>query len=126
MFLKQILAIAVGGAIGSICRFITAFKLNQWWGVRFPYGILVVNVIGCLLIGFLGMVLVERIAVSPVVRAGVLIGFLGGFTTFSTFAFDTFNLLEQGNHWVAILNIVASMALCLTATVLGVFLGRSI
>jgi len=126
MFLNQIFAIAVGGAIGSVFRFVTAYKINQLLGVRFPYGILLVNVLGCLLIGFLGILLIDRMAISPVWRAGILIGFLGGFTTFSTFAFDTFNLFEQGDHWVAILNILLSMVLCLLATLLGVFIGRSL
>ncbi len=126
MFLNQILAIAFGGAIGSVFRFVTAYKLNQLLGVRFPYGILLVNIMGCLSIGFLSVLLIERLALPPVWRAGVLIGFLGGFTTFSSFTLDTFTLYEQGDHLMAILNIFASMILCLLATILGVYLGRNL
>lgn len=126
MFLKQILAIAVGGGLGSMLRFVGAYRLNQLLGVRFPYGILIINVAGCLLMGFLSVFLLERMALSPVWRAGILIGFIGGLTTFSSFSFDTFNLYEQGDHLVAILNIFASVILCLSATILGVFLGRNL
>ena len=124
MFLKQIIAIMIGGAIGSASRFWIAHQCNRLWGNRFPYGILLVNVVGCVLIGFLGTLMIERYNVSPIWRAMVLTGFLGGLTTFSAFSFDTFHLFNQGNMMAAILNVLFSLILCLLGTGLGVFLGR--
>jgi CrcB protein len=126
MYLKQIIAIMCGGAIGSALRFISAQKLQQLLGIRFPYGTLFVNVLGSLLIGFLSALLIERLDLSPVWRAAILIGFLGGFTTFSTFSLDTYSLFEQGDHWIAALNIFLSVGLCLIATLSGVLLGRTL
>lgn len=121
-----LLAIAAGGAIGSVLRYLTAIQINRLLGTAFPYGVLVVNVTGCLLVGFLGTLLIERFDVSPLWRLTILVGFLGGYTTMSTFSLDTFNLFEQGEHTMAILNWVGSMILSLLATILGVYLGRNL
>lgn len=126
MFLSQILAIAFGGAVGSAARFVVAYKINQLLDTRFPYGVLVVNVLGCLLMGFLAVLLIERMTISSVWRVAILIGFLGGFTTFSSFTWETFNLFEQGEYLIALFNVLLSMTLCLLATVGGVFLGRGL
>ncbi len=119
-------AVAVGGAIGSMARFLISQKVNQMTGIAFPYGTLIVNVLGCLLIGFLSTVLIERFLVSVVWRAGILIGVLGGFTTFSSFSLDTFKLYEQGSFVAASLNVFLSVILCLSATLLGTYLGRNV
>lgn len=122
----QLLAIAAAGALGSVLRFVMSQGINQWTGIKFPLGTLCVNVLGCLLIGFLSMLFIERLATLPIWRAAILIGFLGGFTTFSSFSLDTFNLFEQGYLAGALLNVVSSLVLCLLATVIGVYLGRSL
>jgi CrcB protein len=122
----QLLTIAVGGALGSVLRFVMSQGINQWTGIKFPYGTLCVNVLGCLLIGFLSILFIERLATSPIWRATVLIGFLGGFTTFSSFSLDTFNLFEQGYWTSALLNVVSSLVLCLLATAIGVYIGRNL
>lgn len=121
-----ILVIAVGGAIGSTLRYLVSSKINQITGINFPYGTLVVNVLGCLLIGFLSAILVERLLVSPVWRAGILIGFLGGFTTFSSFSLDTFKLYEEGAWLAAFMNVSISVILCFFGTMLGMLLGRNL
>jgi CrcB protein len=76
--------------------------------------------------GFLFVLLVERFAESPVMRAGLLIGLLGGFTTFSSFSIETFNLLEQGELARAAINVIGSVVVCLCATWVGVILGRQL
>ncbi len=122
----QAISIAMGGALGALMRFWISTAVYAWLGRQFPWGTLAVNVAGSFLMGLLTMLLLERLVSGPEVRAFLLIGFLGAFTTFSTFSMETFNLLEQGDTTTAILNITVSVVACLTATLLGVWLGRSL
>jgi len=124
--MQQLLAIAGGGAVGASLRYFISQKVHQWLGINFPYGILVVNVLGCLLMGVLAALMIERLDVSPIWRGAILIGFLGGFTTFSSFSIDTIRLYEQGQMLSAGLYVVLSVLLCLSATMFGIVLGRSI
>jgi len=123
---NQVLAIAAGGAAGSVLRFWMSTWVHSFAGRSFPYGTLAVNVLGCLLMGFLFVLLVERMSDNALWRAALLIGVLGGFTTFSSFSIETFNLLEQGDYLKAGINALLSLTLCLGATWAGVILGRQI
>lgn len=120
----QAISIAMGGALGALMRFWLSTAIYAWLGRNFPWGTLGVNVLGSFLMGLLAILLVERMTSLPEVRAFFLIGFLGAFTTFSTFSMETFNLLEQGETLVALTNIFASVLLCILATLSGVLLGR--
>ncbi len=122
----QLLAIGVGGALGALLRYWTSTGVHHLLGRDFPYGTLTVNVLGSLLIGLLSVVMLDRLSVGPEWRAGLLIGLLGAFTTFSTFSLDTLNLIEQGAMFKALLNVTASVVLCLAAVWVGVILGRQI
>jgi fluoride exporter len=124
--MSQVIAIAVGGAFGSVLRYGLSTWVHTLVGRGFPYGTLAVNVLGCLVMGVLFVLLVERMGESAVWRAGLLIGVLGGFTTFSTFSIETFNLIEQGAMAKAAGNMAASLVLCVGATWLGVILARQI
>jgi CrcB protein len=124
--MQQVLAIAVGGAIGSVMRYGLSISVHTVAGRAFPYGTMAVNVLGCLAMGFLFVLFLERFADNAVWRAGVLIGVLGGFTTFSSFSIETFNLLEQGEALKALANVLFSVVLCVGATWLGVVLGRQL
>jgi CrcB protein len=124
--MSQIISIAAGGALGSVLRYGMSTWVYSLAGRGFPYGTLVVNVLGCLAMGVLFVLLVERMGATAVWRAGLLIGMLGGFTTFSTFSIETFNLIEQGDMAKAAGNIVASLILCVCATWLGVILARQL
>ena len=124
--MTQVLAIGIGGAIGSLLRFWMATWVHSFAGRGFPYGTLTVNVLGCLVMGVLFVLFTERFSDNAVLRAGILIGVLGGFTTFSSFSIETFNLIEQGAHLKALANMGVSLALCVGATWLGVILGRQI
>lgn len=124
--MNQVLAIAAGGAAGSVLRFWMSTWVHSFAGRSFPYGTLAVNVLGCLLMGFLFVLLVERMSDNALWRAALLIGVLGGFTTFSSFSIETFNLLEQGDYLKAGINALLSLTLCLGATWAGVILGRQI
>ena len=122
----QILAIAGGGALGSLARFWVSTGTYQLLGRSFPWGTLVVNVSGSFVMGFLFVLFLERLAAAPEWRAAVLVGFLGAFTTFSTFSIETLSLMEEGFLLKALLNVAASVLVCLLACWIGVILGRSL
>ncbi len=124
--MNQVVAVAVGGAAGSVLRFWMSTWVYALVGRAFPYGTLAVNVLGCLAMGFLFVLFVDRLSDNVVWRAGILIGVLGGFTTFSSFSIETFNLMEQGEWLKAAGNAAGSLILCIGATWLGVILGRQL
>jgi len=115
----------VGGALGALARYLLSTKVTEKFGNAFPYGTLSVNVIGSFAMGLLAILLVERFALDPLVKLGVFVGFLGAFTTFSTFSMDTLNLFEQGNNVRAISNMLISVILSIFAVWLGVFAGKA-
>ena len=124
--MNQVLAIAGGGAVGALLRYWVSSGVYLLAGRDFPYGTLVVNVLGSLLMGFLYIWLLERTLGGVAMRAFVLIGLLGAFTTFSTFSMETLNLMEAGHIGRAILNTLMSVVLCIGAAALGVMLARQL
>lgn len=122
----QALAIAAGGAIGALMRYWVSTAMYAWLGRGFPWGTLSVNVLGSFTMGILYILLLERLSSGPEVRAFLLIGFLGAFTTFSTFSIETLNLLENAQIGKALLNAAGSVVICIAAAWLGVALGRQI
>ena len=124
--MQQLLAIAGGGALGAVLRYGVSNSVYRLLGRDFPYGTLAVNILGSLLMGFLFVLFVERMMVSAEWRLGLLVGLLGAFTTFSTFSLETLALFEAGAPLKALLNIMASVVLCLVATWLGMIFGRQI
>jgi CrcB protein len=123
---SQTLAIAAGGAVGALLRFWVSNGIYAVLGRGFPYGTLVVNVLGSLAMGALYVLFLERMTVSPELRAALLIGLLGAFTTFSTFSIETMNLIEQADYMKAGLNIVISVLACVAAAWLGMVVGRQL
>lgn len=120
----QLIAIASGGAIGAVARFLVSNQVYAWFGRGFPYGTLVVNVLGSLLMGLLSVWFLERSIADPLWRAAVLVGFLGAFTTFSTFSLETFVLIENGELLRAVVNMLASVSVCVVSVWVGVTLAR--
>ena len=119
------LAVLAGGAFGTGLRyFLSTFIYSMIKGPTFPYANLVINVSGSFVIGVLTELFAERVLVSPIVRVAVLTGILGGYTTFSSFSFETYSLLRDGEMWRAILNAVGSVLLGLIAVWLGVRLAQ--
>ena len=124
--MQQLLYIAAGGALGAVMRYGVSNGVHFLFGRAFPYGTLTVNVLGSLLIGLLYILLIERFSLGPHVRAILIIGFLGAFTTFSTFSLETYNLMENGEFLKAVVNILLSVTLCLVAAWAGIVSGRQI
>lgn len=123
-FPTMLLAIAAGGALGSVARYL----LGAGVGGRapgFPWATLAINVSGSLLLAFLAAVLVAP-AAPPALRAGLTTGFCGGYTTFSTFSHETLALVEQGSHARAAAYVAASVVLSLLAAAAGLALGRTL
>ena len=124
--MARVLAIAAGGAVGAVLRYWVSSGLHALWGRGFPYGTLAVNVLGSFAIGFLFVLFLERMTLSGEWRAGILVGVLGAFTTFSTFSIETLNLLEEGAHLKASLNVVLSVVLCLAGAWFGLLIERTL
>ena len=116
-----VLWVALGGALGSVARFAISGAAVRWLGAGFPYGTLFVNVTGSFTIGLLAALAAAdgRPAMGADARAFLLVGVLGGFTTFSSFSLETLNLARSGALGPAILNVGGSVVLCLGAVALG-------
>ena len=115
------LLIFVGGGLGSVCRYGLASLIQTRAHVGFPVGTLVVNVLGCLIIGLLARAFLNM-QTDVMARAALITGFCGGFTTFSTFSYETMGLISGGEWGKAALYVGASVAACLAGTAIG--LGR--
>jgi CrcB protein len=120
--------IALGSAIGGTARYGCTELATRWLGASFPWGTLIVNVSGSLLIGVLAALTVPdgRLLAVPDVRAFLMIGILGGYTTFSSFSVETLNLARDGEWLFASANIALSVVLCLAAVSLGFATARSL
>lgn len=121
-----LLWISLGGALGSVLRYVIHTRIDQLYGASFPLGILTINIIGSFLMGALAWVFSSQIHWSEAYRAAVLVGLLGGFTTFSTFSNNTLQLFMRGEYVTAGLNIVLSVVLCIIAAGAGLYLAKSI
>lgn len=124
--MKQLLLVGFGGALGSMLRFSVSTALHSLVGRAFPWGTLFVNVTGSFVMGVVYVVLVERVALGPEWRSLLMVGLLGGYTTFSSFSIETLNLIEGGDLAKAAVNVLASVVVCLLAVWAGVILGREL
>jgi CrcB protein len=124
--MTQLLLVGVGGAIGAICRYWLSTLVYSLTGRGFPWGTLAVNLLGSLLMGFLSVWLLERMTLSAELRALLMVGVLGAFTTFSTFSLETLVLLEEGAVARAAANIGLSVATCVVAAWLGTWIAKTL
>ena len=120
----KLLYIGLFGGLGCVSRYLLTFWTQQLMGRNFPYGTLMVNVSGSFLLGMLLTLGVRQFPVSEELRLGLSVGFLGGFTTFSTFSYQTLMLMEEGSYWSAGANILFSLLLCLAGVFAGMLVAR--
>lgn len=117
-------ALAVGGSLGAVSRYWVSSTTYRWLGVDFPYGTLAVNLLGSLAMGFLSVLLVHRFNISEDIRIGLLAGFLGSFTTFSTFAMDTLHLAGNEALAKAAVYVLCSVMFCILGAWAGLLAAK--
>lgn len=121
---QKLLLLCIAGAAGTLARYFLAGLVQRLHPYEFPWGTLVVNALGCLLFGLVWSLADERLVISPATRAIILVGFMGAFTTFSTFAFETAQLMERSELLAAAGNMVLSNVICIVLVFVGVSLGK--
>jgi CrcB protein len=124
--MKTAATIALFCAGGGLTRYYLSGWVYSFLGRAFPYGTFAVNIIGAYFIGLIMELGMRSSAISDTLRLGLTVGFLGGLTTFSTFSYETFKLLEDGQFLVAFANVLASVVVCLVFTWLGILTIRSL
>jgi CrcB protein len=125
MNLQLILAVALGGAIGSVARYLVGIGSTKLFGLAFPWGTLIINIVGSFLIGAFAESFALRWDAPQAMRVFLTVGICGGFTTFSTFSLDTYVLIERGELWPAAAYIIGSVALSIGAMVAGLHFIRA-
>ena len=118
------LLVAIGGGAGALARYIAASAIMTRFGGKFPLGTLVINVTGSFLIGFLMTMLTERFELDPRWRLLLVVGFLGGYTTFSSLEWETYTAVRDGGLWTGMLNVVSSIMIGYVAVWLGAVLAK--
>ncbi|MDG1693367.1 MAG: fluoride efflux transporter CrcB [Porticoccaceae bacterium] len=118
------ISVALGGAVGAVCRYWVSVSLLPVSGYKFPFATLSVNVIGSLFMGILYVLIVEKGGLPDQARNILMVGFLGAFTTFSTFSLDAISLWQNGGQLMALIYVFATVALCLIAIIFAIWLTR--
>ena len=122
--MMNFLVISFGGMLGALARYGLGGLVHRIWGAGFPHGTLVVNILGCFCIGFFMVLAEERFLITPTIRLFITIGFLGSFTTFSTFGYETVKLMEDGALLLTLANIFSNCIIGIIAAWLGMIAGR--
>ncbi len=124
--LTRVLAVGAGGFAGAIARYVLGAAVQRALSSPFPWATFVVNATGCFAIGFLAVIADERFAMGPLARLFWIAGVLGGYTTFSTFGYETVDLARAGSHGLALANAVGQVVVGLLAVWAGALVARSI
>lgn len=124
--MQVVLLIALFGALGCLTRYLISGWVYNLFGRSFPYGTFAVNIVGAFVIGLIMEFSMRSTLIPPSLRIALTIGFLGGLTTFSTFSYETFRLLEDGELLVAGVNVLLSVTVCLLFTWLGIITAKAL
>jgi fluoride exporter len=122
--MNKVILVMAGGSLGALARYALAIYIAQAWGTRFPWGTLLINLSGCFLIGLAFALGQERHILSPATQLLFMTGFLGAYTTFSTYGLETANFARAGHASVALVNVLASNMGGLLLVVAGLWVGR--
>ena len=117
--MQKWIMLAVGGICGTLGRYVLGGAVYGWLGTDFPYGTLVVNLLGCFVIGFLGVLADQKFLLNANVRLFLMVGLLGAFTTFSSLIYESWKLLQDGEVMLASVNLLGSVVFGLLALWLG-------
>jgi CrcB protein len=123
--MNHILLVAIGGALGSVARYLTGLATLRWFGPNFPWGTLTVNIVGGLVIGVFAELIARRFDGSPELRLFIVTGILGGFTTFSAFSLEVTTMAERGDYVTALAYVLISVIISVAAVFAGLALVRS-
>lgn len=123
--LSNILFVGLGGAFGAMSRYVIVLLFAKHYGTNFPYGTLFVNAFGSFLLLFLLTIALNKLDASSAVKLFIAVGFMGSFTTFSSFTFETLTLFTEGLYVKAIANVLLNNFLAISGGILGLFVGRS-
>ena len=121
--MSKLILLAIGGTAGTMARYLLAGAVHGFAGASFPYGTLVVNLLGCFIVGFLAAISENKFVLSPNLRLLLMIGFCGAFTTFSTFILETSNLIREGETFRALANVIISVIVGFVVFRIGMLIG---
>ncbi|WP_006715274.1 fluoride efflux transporter CrcB [Desulfitobacterium metallireducens] len=124
--IRELWVIALGGALGALTRYELGLWISNKWNQGFPLHTFLINITGAFLLGFLNILFLERMTISPLWRLGIGVGFLGAYTTFSTFGFEVITLLEGGSYITAATYTLLSILIGFAGVALGIGLARII
>ncbi len=124
--MKDVLAISIAAILGANLRYFLSRLAAREFGLMFPYGTLVINVLGSFIVGFFVIWTTERVLIDPRWRLLVVVGFCGSFTTFSSYAFESISYFEQGQWGLMAANILGNNLLCLGGALAGIGLARTL
>ncbi len=122
--MERLLFVSLGGAVGTGARYLVAGWAQKALGAGFPYGTFAVNLVGSFLLGLLMVIGISSESISPTLRIAITTGAMGGFTTYSTFSYETMRYVQEGAYGLAALNVGLTVVVCLVASFAGVAVGR--
>ncbi len=124
--MKELLYVFIGGGLGSLVRFLLGKWVNSFHNSNFPFGTFIINIVACFVLGFIIGLADQKQILSPAIRLFLVVGFCGGFSTFSAFSSETLTLIQQGQNSTMLLYVLLSVVVCLIATFGGLLIADKI